>query len=143
MDKVRTDGREAGALVLATFDLVVREERRCAFPFLWRRRVAERDEPMCLVFFPWKHRMKELKVLPREDVISFAEKDGWVSADDFVSHFTLEAPYKTSFDIRRFRGYPFIYRENAFLANVMECCENEALEILYREMPQLLSLSEE
>lgn len=92
-----------------------------------------------LVFIPWRHREKELAIIPRGDVdVEIKNTCGnIISVESFVSPFKAEEPYYAEYEITDFSGYRFIYDYRSFIADVRNRCSEEPLEILYANLPML------
>ena len=107
---------------------------------LFRRLKEVKKSELCyLVFIPWKHREKELLVIKESEIVSdnFTQPTEWVNIDSFTS--STKEEYHDYFEIKDFWGYDFIYENRFFLAHVMESITWEPLEVLYKNMPELLS----
>ncbi len=94
-----------------------------------------------LIFIPWKHKMKDLKLVPADSVwIIGREDERFIEVEQFCSHFNLELPYATEYDVESFHGFDFAYEDNSFIANVYNELTAKPLEILYKELPELAEL---
>ena len=91
-----------------------------------------------LVFIPWKHQEKELLAIEENEIIdgNLVIPAEWIRVDKFTSPTRDEIP--DCFEIRDFWGYDFIYENDFFIAHCLEHRDREPLEVLYKNMPELL-----
>ncbi len=140
----RKNGKSIPCVVLASFlmEQSIREIRRFLF-FKWERE-RKRKQRFFLVFLPWKHREKELALLPAEAVtVTAGTPRGFVRVARFVSHFTEEWPYAADFVIENFHGLALVFETGDFIANVYEQCVERPLSVLYAAYPSILELASE
>lgn len=123
------------AVLLATFELQSENKRGIL-------KKKPKYESKCLAFIPWKRRMKEVIIISSEkiEMINHLEGDCIVNKDEFISPFVEEKPYYCEFKIINFFGYDFVLNDKSFIANVIQCCIDKPLELLYEKMPKLLNL---
>ncbi|MBQ7337927.1 MAG: hypothetical protein IJW40_05665 [Clostridia bacterium] len=133
--------QELPAILLARFDMVDNEFVSVKGLF---GKIKDIFTPMnrqyCLVFIPWKHREKELVLLPMSDIITIDKLIGndIVSIEKYISPFTEEDPYYAEYKISNFVGYKFIYEYKNYIADIRNQCFRKPLEILYQHHPELL-----
>jgi hypothetical protein len=100
----------------------------------------DKEEEVSLIFIPWKHKIKELAIIRNYQIIEKDDDklDSFINIDSFTSEFKEELPYYTSYLIKNYYGYDFIYYHKGFIANVYQHCFETPLNILYQELPELL-----
>ena len=139
--QVQYEMKEISAFFLARFDMAVNEafSKRTFFGRI-KTIFVPAERPYCLVFIPWKHRMKELALIPMQDVLLFdaSAYEDVVSVEKYISPFTQEYPYYEEYTISNFIGYQFLYDYKSFIADVNNELPERPLEILYQLHPELL-----
>ena len=93
-----------------------------------------------LVFIPWKHSLKELALVPLENVIKTDELAGEdvISVEEYISPYTDEEPWYAECKIWNFVGYKFIYENKSFIINCFMQDYKAPQQILYMHQPELL-----
>ncbi|MBR2930495.1 MAG: hypothetical protein IKC32_04630 [Clostridia bacterium] len=143
------NGAELPMLLLADFYMDVEEPiTRVGFLGIKRTVLSSVRRRYFLVFIPFSYRAKELALIPASDArmpdgerMGGKDSDGRIlSVGEFISPFTKEAPYTAEYRITDFFGYDFVYENKSFIADVRNCCTEEALELIYQLYPELASL---
>ena len=138
---IKYNDKETSAFFLARFDMVDKEvvSQKGLFGKI-KNVLVDTKSPYYLMFIPWKHREKELALIPVRDVIIVDKRvdEDMVSVKKYISPFTEELPYYTEYEISDFVGYKFICDYKNFIADIRNQCFNKPLEILYQHYPQLL-----
>ncbi len=138
---IKYNNREVPAILLARFDMVDNEFVSVKGLF---GRIKDIFTPIqrqyCLVFIPWKHKVKELALISMSDVITIDKLIGndIVSVEKYISPFTEEDPYYAECKISNFIGYKFVYEYRNYIADVRNQCFTKPLEFLYQHYPELL-----
>ena len=135
---IKYNNREVPAILLAHFNMVDNE-----FKGLFGRIkdiFVSVNRQYCLVFIPWKHKVKELALISMSDVITIDKLIGndIVSVEKYISPFTEEDPYYAECKISNFIGYKFIYEYKNYIADIRNQCFKKPLELLYQHHPELL-----
>lgn len=122
---------------------IVLEKKKFLFFQYNRNKNLVLNNQIWLVFIPYQHRLKEIIEVDEENIIknNFKVIPTWAKVESFTSEaFEYpEAQYKDRLIIKNFLGYKFIYEHNEFICNLVLGNANENLDILYKEMPEILN----
>ncbi|MDE6441231.1 MAG: hypothetical protein K2L12_00575 [Clostridia bacterium] len=130
-------------LLLANFELEQEFLETKKFLCFKSQVLSKKFVKSALIFIPWQHREKEIRIVEIDKIIeknNIADKD-FIRVNDFVSPYVEESPYYCEFRIKNFYGYDFIYNYANFIANIFEQDGYKSYEVLYKNKPELLSLS--
>lgn len=103
--------------------------------------IKEKNYPtLYIVFIPWKHEEKELKLIEETNIIDLKEikNDKWIHVKEYRSKSYYDAIGYDCCDVSNFYGLDFIYQNNQFVVNMIASNYYENLTILYKEMPEIL-----
>lgn len=115
--------------------------------FLWKSKIVYEhrtlNTPLYSIFIPWKHSEKEIveideKYIVNPEAIIFDEN--WIKKEQFISKSFDGYASPLTMEVNDFIGYPFIFRSNNFLIDLVLQNKWEVLSILYKHMPELLEL---
>lgn len=134
-------------LPLACFmwdDLEIIEKKHKFLWYTWCSHKTKKKKKLCsLVFIPWKHREKELDIIPVDDILCDFNnyRDDWISVKEFISNFAgYDALYKSQVKVEDFYGDKIIFDNNSFIASFIEGESHYCFNILYKYRPFLLNL---
>ena len=134
-------------LPLACFmwdDLEIIEKKHKFLWYKWCSHKTKKKKKLCsLVFIPWKHREKELDIIPVDDILCDFNnyRDDWISVKEFISNFAgYDALYKSQVTVEDFYGDKIIVDNNSFIASFIEGECYYCFNILYKYRPFLLNL---
>ena len=130
-------------LLLASFELEQEIFQTKKFLCFKRKVLSKKFVKSALIFIPWQHSEKEIRIIGIDKIIeknNIADKD-FIRVNDFVSPYVEESQYYDEFRIKNFYGYEFIYNYANFIANIFEQDGYKSYEVLYKNKPELLSLS--
>ena len=143
--KINLNGQVVEAILLAKFSMKVNVYKKKITKFLWIKKAKLITEhkftDFCMVYIPWKHRMKEIVLVKNELVIennlTFIDKTNIVKIDSFK---TICGDYTNSeMYVKNFEGYDFIYADRNFIGNVYEYDTEQCLSLLYKNIPEIIS----
>lgn len=98
--------------------------------------------PLYLIFIPYRHKEKEIVEIDEKHIInldSLKLDDNYFKAKSFVSKTNFDY-YNNEISISNFIGYKFIYDYNSFIANITLQETYNSLDVLYKNMPELLNI---
>ncbi len=125
-------------------DLEIIEKKHKFLWYTWCSHKTKKKKKLCsLVFIPWKHREKELDIIPVDDILCDFNnyRDDWFSVKEFISNFAgYDALYKSQVKVEDFYGDKIIVDNNSFIASFIEEESHYCLNILYKYRPFLLNL---
>ena len=125
-------------------DLEIIEKKHKFLWYAWCSHKTKKKKKLCsLVFIPWKHREKELDIIPVDDILCDFNnyRDDWISVKEFISNFAgYDALYKSQVKVEDFYGDKIIVDNNSFIASFIEGESHYCFNILYKYRPFLLNL---
>lgn len=95
-----------------------------------------------LIFIPYRHKEKEIVEIDEKYIIdlnSLEFDDNYFKVENFVSKTSFDY-YNNEVNINNFIGYKFIYDYNSFIANIILQETYNSLEVLYKNMPEFLTI---
>ena len=98
--------------------------------------------PLYLIFIPYRHKEKEIIEIDEKHIInlnSLKLDDNYFKVENFVSKTNFDY-YNNEVNVNNFIGYKFIYDYNSFIANITLQETYNDLEILYKNLPELLNI---
>lgn len=130
-------------LLLARFELEREVWQTKKFLCFKKQILSKQFVKSALIFIPWQYRQKEMRIVRSDEIIAEnnSTDNEFVQIENFVSPYKEEYPYLCEFRIRNFCGYGFIYDYPDFIANVYQQDDYKSYELLYKNKPELLSLS--
>ena len=105
-------------------------------------KIREISTPLYLIFIPYRDKEKEIIEIDEKHIInldSLKLDDNYFKAKSFVSKTNFDY-YNNEVSISNFIGYKFIYDYNSFIANITLQETYNSLDVLYKNMPELLNI---
>ena len=145
--KARINDKLIDVIFLAKFSLTTKEEKVITKKFLFFKfnvmKMINETKDYYLIFIPWKHQKKELKIISKSDVFEdyeFENIEQIVKIKSFeVKENAKDYERYCDLKVENYTGYDFIYKNQTFIADLYFGEENKCLEILYKEMPNILT----
>ncbi len=106
-------------------------------------KIREISTPLYLIFIPYRDKEKEIIEIDEKHIInldSLKLDDNYFKAKSFVSKTNFDY-YNNEISISNFIGYKFIYDYNSFIANITLQETYNSLDVLYKNMPELLNIN--
>ena len=100
-------------------------------------KIREISTPLYLIFIPYRHKEKEIVEIDEKHILKL--DDNYFKAKSFVSKTNFDY-YNNEISISNFIGYKFIYDYNSFIANITLQETYNTLEVIYKNMPELLNI---
>ena len=118
--------------------------------FLWKTQIVYKHKtlntPLYLIFIPWRHQEKELIEVDEKYIINpeaVPIDETWIHVDKFTSERTeyyYNHSWSESVEVNNFIGYKFMCDNNSFITSVCLHEWRECLTIIYKNLPQLLTM---
>ena len=115
--------------------------------FLWKTKTINKHRTLntrlYIVFIPWKHRIKELREVDEKYILnptSVYEDERWIKKDRLISETYDGYIYPSSLKVNDFAGYEFLCDNNSFIADLCLHQLDDCLKVLYKNMPELLTV---
>lgn len=139
---INDNGQKVECLLLATFDMEIKKEEPKNFLCFHYSKYVTKYEKMALVFIPWKHKLKELRIVFLKELAGLNDLSvrEFIDISCFTSPFEEELPYYEEYLIKNFKGYKFVYEYKNFIANTIQQTPNKCFELLYKELPHLIEM---
>lgn len=117
------------------------EKRHKFFGHTWYSKKTKPKKKLCLlVFIPWKHKEKQLEIIPEENILCDFNNynNDWINIQKFTSNYSdIDSLYKSSVVVEDFYGDKIIVDNSSFIASYFEGEYYYCLDVLYKNMPSL------
>lgn len=129
------------AIVLATFDIEEFEYyNKNNFLFFKKQKSKKIVTKKAIIFIPYKHQLKELKLISFDDVLdNDFNKNNFVENDTFFTKYYYTDNNYFEYKILNFYGYHFICQDKSFIANIYNNENFKCLENVYKNLPTIIN----
>lgn len=141
------NGKNIKGILLGKYQRLHEETYSCEKKFLWKKKkfykTKTTNTPLYIIFIPWKHKEKEIVEIDEKYIIhpeNIHFEETWVKVDKFISKGYIDGIHHADVEVNNFIGYKFMHENNSFMINLLLDEKWNNLDILYKNMPEILKV---